>query len=46
MTASEALYFDKSPVAHIVQYDDHKRMARIQANNQAAMRRHIARGTR
>lgn len=46
MTASEALYFDKAPVAHIVQYDDRKRMARIQTNNQAAMRRYIARGAR
>ena len=44
MIASEAHYFNKAPVWHIVEYDDRKRMARIQANNQAAIRRHIARG--
>lgn len=39
MTAAEALYFDGAPVLHIVQHDERKRMARIQSNNQAAIRR-------
>jgi hypothetical protein len=38
MIASEALYFTNAPVAHIVQHNERKRLARIQAQAQAAFR--------
>lgn len=38
MIASEALYFTNAPVLHIVQHDERKRLARIQAQAQAAFR--------
>lgn len=34
----EAMYFDKAPVAHVVQYRDRERAARISANMRSAMR--------
>jgi hypothetical protein len=38
MNASEALYFTNAPVLHIVQHEERKRLARIQAQAQAAFR--------
>ena len=36
--ASEALYFDKAPVLHIVQWEERNRLARIDARNRDALR--------
>jgi len=36
--ASEALYYDDAHVAHIVAYDERRRLARITAANVAALR--------
>lgn len=36
--ASEALYFDGAPVAHIVDYQERKRLAKIARNNRDALR--------
>lgn len=36
--ASEALYFDGAPLAHVVAYEERKRLARIDRENRRAAR--------
>jgi hypothetical protein len=35
--ASEALFFDKAPVAHIVQYEERARLQRIERENRRVL---------
>jgi hypothetical protein len=39
LSASEAMYFHNEPVAHIVQFQERERLARIEGNARAAFRR-------
>lgn len=36
--APEALYFDHAPVAHIVAFEERRRLARIEEENRRAIR--------